>query len=237
MGALAELAAVHEDHLAKAPTSIELVHAAGVPLAALTALQALRDEIKVAPGMRLLITGGAGGVGTFAVQLAKKLGAHVTTTASSRGDGLVKKLGADVVVDYTTTPLTSLPSGSFDAAFDTVGADSLSATFALVKPGGLVCSVGGMPEPLTATKDLKRGVGLAVMFWLASFSLRSAARRHGVRYRYLFMHESGAELAAMIDAGALTVVTDRVFPFAQALEALAYLEAGRAKGKVVVQLL
>jgi alcohol dehydrogenase len=163
----------------------------------------------------------------------------VTTTASSRGDALVKKLGADVVVDYTTTPLTSLPPGSFDAAFDTVGADSLTATFALVKPGGLVCSVGGMPEPLTATKDLKRGVGLAVMFWLASFSFRSAARRHGVRYRYLFMHESGAELAelaAMIDAGALTVVTDRVFPFAQALEALAYLEAGRAKGKVVVQL-
>ena len=239
MGAFAEHAIVHEDHAATAPSSIDLVTAAAVPLAGLTALQVLRDELEVKPGMRLLITGGAGGVGTFAIQIAKALGAHVTTTASPRGEELVRKLGADVVIDYTKQKLAELPRDQ-DAAFDTVGADSLTGAFATVKRGGLMVSIAGMPEPTTATKDLKRGFGLATLFWLASFTTRKAAAKNGLRYRYLFMHESGAdlaELAAMIDAGTLKPIIDRVFPFAEASAAFSSLEQGRAKGKILLRML
>lgn len=236
MGAFAELALVEEEHAALAP-SIDLVTAAGVPLAGLTALQALRDEIKVKPGMRLLITGGAGGVGTVAVQIAKHLGAHVTTTASPRGDALVRGLGADDVIDYTTQKLDALPR-DFDAVFDTVGGEALSGAFAVVKRGGVVVSIAGVPEPTTAG-DLQLGFPFPLVFWLASLRVRRAAKRAGVRYRYVFMHESGADLAEltrMIDGGALKPVTDRVFPLAEASAAFAYLEAGRAKGKVLLRI-
>jgi alcohol dehydrogenase len=229
---------VHEDHAAKAPSSIDLVTAAAVPLAGLTALQALRDEVRVMPESRVFITGGAGGVGTFAIQIAKHLDAHVTTTASARGEALVRTLGTDVVIDYGSQRLDELPR-DHDGAFDTVGGASLTGCFAVVKPGGPVVSIAGLPEPLTAIKDLKRGAFLASLFWLASFGTRKTGRRHGVRYRYLFMHESGADLkvlASMIDAGALRPIVDRVLPFDETGAALAYLEEGRAKGKVVVKL-
>lgn len=238
MGALAEFAALPADVVAKMPDGLDFTTAAGVPLAGLTALQALRDELRLGPGSRVFITGGAGGVGTFAIQLAKWLGAEVTTTASQRGRELVERLGADVVVDYTTQRVADHVR-DMDGAFDLVGGESLDAAFAAVKSGGMVVSVAGMPEPQTARKDLGRGWGLAALFWFASFGLRARARRHGVTYRYLFMHPSGAELAelaALIKAGTLEPVIDRVFPFEQVADAFAYLESGRAKGKVVVQI-
>lgn len=230
MGALAELCAVHEDLVARAPTSLDLVTAA-------SGAQALRDEVRVTPGMRLLVTGGAGGVGTFAVQLAKAMGAHVTTTASPRGAALVKSLGADDVVDYTATRLEDAFEGRpFDAAFDTVGGDAATGALRVVKKGGVVVSVAALPEPRTA-RDLGQAT-LVPVFWLASFALRRQAAENGVRYRYLFMHPSGSDLedlAARIDAGAVRVVVDRVFPFAETHDAFAHLEAGRAKGKVLVR--
>lgn len=238
MGALAEWAVVHEDHLARMPTSLSFEAAAAVPLAALTALQALRDELRLTPGMRVFISGGAGGVGTFAIQLAKRLGAHVATTASSRGEALVRRLGADVVVDYTRERFEE-ELRDYDAAFDLLGGQELSRTFSVVKRGGVVVTVSGMPEPETARRDLGRTGMLPLLFWLASFGTRRLAARHGIRYRYLFMHPSGTDLewlAGLIDAQKLEVVIDQVFPLAQAREALAYLETGRAKGKVVVSL-
>jgi len=99
--------------------------------------------------------------------------------------------------------------------------------------------IAGRPEPETARRDLGRGSALAALFWAASFGIRRSAASHGVRYRYLFMHPSGADLeklAALIDAKKLEVIVDRVFPFVEAKEALAYLERGRAKGKVVVRM-
>lgn len=238
MGALAEYAVLPADVVAKMPDGLDFTTAAGVPLAGLTALQALRDELRLGPGSRVFIPGGAGGVGTFAIQLAKWLGAAVTTTASSRGRELVERLGADVVVDYTAQRIADHVR-DMDGAFDLVGGESLDAAFAAVKPGGTVVSVAGMPEPQTARKDLGRGWGLAALFWFASFGLRARARRHGVTYRYLFMHPSGAELAelaALIEAGTLEPVIDRVFPFDAVGEAFAHLESGRAKGKIVVQI-
>jgi NADPH:quinone reductase-like Zn-dependent oxidoreductase len=236
MGAFAEYAVVHEDFAARMPTSLDFPAAAAVPLAALTALQALRDELQLSAGQRVFIPGGAGGVGTFAIQLAKHLGAHVATTASPRGEELVARLGADVVIDYTRERFEDKLSG-YDAAFDLLGGDTLARLWSVLKPGGRVVSIAGMPEPQTALKDLGRGSGLAALFWLASLTTRLRAARHRQSYRYLFMHPSGADLAhlaSLIDAQKLEVVIDRAFPFAEVKEAMAYLETGRAKGKVVV---
>jgi alcohol dehydrogenase len=238
MGAFAEFAVVHEDHAARMPVSLDFPSAAAVPLAALTALQALRDELQLSAGQRVFIPGGAGGVGTFAIQLAKHFGAHVATTASPRGEALVKRLGADVVIDYSRERFEDKLSG-YDCAFDLLGGDALARVWPVLKPGGRVVSIAGMPEPVTARKDLGRGRGLAALFWVASLKTRMRAARHGLSYRYLFMHPSGVDLtylASLIDAKQLEVVVDRVFPFAEAKEAMAYLETGHAKGKVVLAL-
>lgn len=236
MGAFAEYACADARLAAKVPDGIDLTLAAGVPLAALTALQCLRDELQIEPGQRLFISGGAGGVGTFALQLAKWLGAEVTTTASPRGADLVRRLGADHVVDYTRDRFWEVLL-DMDGALDLIGADTLDRSFGIVKRGGMVVSVSGMPEPGTARRDLAAGPRLAAMFWLASLGTRLKARRHGVTYRYKFMHPSGSELqelAGLVASGGLQVVVDRVYPFEAIEEAFAYLEQGRAKGKVIV---
>jgi alcohol dehydrogenase len=239
MGAFAEFAVVHQDHAARMPVSLDFPAAAAVPLAALTALQALRDELHLSAGQRVFIPGGAGGVGTFAIQIAKHFGAYVATTASPRGEALVKRLGADVVIDYSRERFEDKVSG-YDCAFDLLGGDTLARLASVLKPGGRVVSVAGVPEPVTARKDLGRGSWLAALFWVASLKTRLRAARHGLTYRYLFMHPSGADLAylaSLIDDRRLEVVVDRVFPFAQAKEAMAYLETGHAKGKVVLELI
>jgi NADPH:quinone reductase-like Zn-dependent oxidoreductase len=236
MGAFAEYAVVHEDHAARMPASLDFRAAAAVPLAALTALQALRDELHLSTGQRVFIPGGAGGVGSFAIQIARRLGAHVATTASPRGEALVKRLGADVVIDYSRERFEEKLSG-YDCAFDLLGGDTLARLWSVLKPGGRVVSIAGMPEPLTALKDLRRGIGLATLFWVASLTTRMRAARQGCTYRFLFMHASGADLtylASLIDAKKLEVVIDQVFPLAEAKAAMAYLETGRAKGKVVL---
>jgi NADPH:quinone reductase-like Zn-dependent oxidoreductase len=236
MGAFAEYAILREEHAARMPASLDFPSAAAVPLAALTALQALRDELHVGIGQRVFIPGGAGGVGTFALQIAKHLGAHVATTASPRGETLVKRLGADVVIDYTSGRFEEKLLG-YDCAFDLIGGDTLARLWSVLKPGGRVVSIAGTPEPVTARKDLERGRGLAALFWVASLPTRLRAARHRCSYRYLFMHPSGADLdylASLIDGEKLEVVVDRTFPFGEIKEALAYLETGCAKGKVVV---
>ncbi|MDO5632867.1 MAG: NADP-dependent oxidoreductase [Paracoccus sp. (in: a-proteobacteria)] len=238
MGAFAEYAALPVEVLAPMPASVDFVTAAGVPLAGLTAVQALRDELALRAGGRVFISGGAGGVGSFAIPLAKWMGAWVATTASPRGRALVERLGADQIIDYTSENFSDL-LGDLDAAFDLIGGDTLMQTFSIMRPGGTVVSIAGMPEPVTARKDLGRGPVMAALFWLVSRKIRAGAARAGVRYRYLFMHPSGPDLAllaGLIDDGVLHPVIDRVFPFDQIADAMAYLETGRAKGKVVVQM-
>src|ERR1700760_1617911 len=189
MGAFAEYAVVHEDHAAVMPASLDFPPVAAVPLAGLTALQALRDELHLKAGDRIFIPGGAGGVGTFAIQLAKHFGAFVATTASPRGEALVKRLGADVVIDYQKERFEDRLSG-YDCAFDLLGGDTLARLWPVLKRGGRVVSIAGMPEPSTARQDLEAGQGLAALFWIASFTTRWRAARHSVSYRYLFMHPS-----------------------------------------------
>src|SRR5581483_276573 len=235
-GAFAEQACVDEDDIAAMPSNLDFTTAAAVPLAALTALQALRDELDVKPGQRVFISGGAGGVGTFAIQIAKSLGAHVTTTASKRGEALVRALGADEVIDYTAQDISKV-DGKFDAGFDLIGGKTLEQMFEIMRPGTKVVSIAALPEPQTATKDLGGNLMLSVVFWIISYRIRSHARRAGVGYRFLFMHPSGrelAELAGLIAEGKLKVIVDKTFPFAKVAEALAYVESGHAKGKIAV---
>ncbi len=194
MGAFAEYAVVDENYAARMPARLDFASAAAVPLAALTALQALRDELHLVAGERVFIPGGAGGVGTFAIQIAKHLGARVATTASPRGAAIAKRLGADVVIDYTRERFEDELSG-YDCAFDLLGGDTLARLWSVLRPGGRVVSIAGMPEPVTARKDLGLGSCLAALFWLASLTTRLRAARHCASYRYLFMHSSGADLA------------------------------------------
>jgi NADPH:quinone reductase-like Zn-dependent oxidoreductase len=235
-GALAEQACVDQDDAAQMPRDLDFTAAAAVPLAALTALQALRDELAVKPGQNAFISGGAGGVGSFAIQIAKWLGAHVTTTASKRGEALVRSLGCDEVIDYTSQDI-SKTLARFDAGFDLIGGKTLEQMFEIMKPGTRIVSVAGVPEPQMAIKDLGGRQGLAAILWIISYGIRSRARRAGISYRYLFMHPSGsdlAQLAELIDQGKLKVIVDKAYPFAKISDALAYVESGRAKGKVVI---
>jgi NADPH:quinone reductase-like Zn-dependent oxidoreductase len=235
-GAFAEQACVDEDDAAHMPQNLDFTAAAAVPLAGLTALQALRDELDVKPGQKLFISGGAGGVGTFAIQIAKWLGAHVTTSASKRGEALVRSLGCDEVIDYTAQNISDQES-RYDAGFDLIGGKTLQQMFEIMKPGTRIVSVAALPEPQTAIRDLGGRRVLAALFWLVSYGIRSRARRAGIGYRYLFMHPSGADLAVLaelIEQGKLRVIVDKTYPFGKIAEALDYVESGRAKGKVVV---
>jgi NADPH:quinone reductase-like Zn-dependent oxidoreductase len=235
-GAFAEQACVDEDDAAHMPRNLDFTAAAAVPLAGLTALQALRDELRVKPGQKVFISGGAGGVGTFAIQIAKWLGAHVTTTASKRGEALVRSLGCDEVIDYTVHDISN-EDGRFDAGFDLIGGKTLEQMFEIMKPGTKIVSVAALPEPQTAIRDLGGRRALSLIFWLISYGIRSRARRAGISYRYLFMHPSGSDLALLaelIEQGKLKATVDRTYPFAKIAEALDYVESGRAKGKVVV---
>ena len=235
-GAFAEQACVDEDDAAHMPRNLDFTAAAAVPLAGLTALQALRDELQVKPGQKVFISGGAGGVGTFAIQIAKWLGAHVTTTASKRGEALVRSLGCDEVIDYTVQDI-SKEGRRFDVGFDLIGGKTLERMFEIMKPRTKIVSIAAVPEPQTALKDLGGRRALSAVFWIISYGIRSRARRAGVGYRYLFMHASGtelAELAGLIEQEKLKVIIDKIYPFAKISEALAYVESGHAKGKVVV---
>lgn len=237
LGGLAQWAAVPADRVAPMPAGLTFEQAAAVPLTALTAYQALHDELQLRPGQRLFISGGAGGVGTLAIQLAKHWGASVATTASPRGEALVRRLGADVVIDYTRQRFDQVLQ-DYDAAFDLIGGDDLNRTFGILRRGALLVSIAGMPEPQTA-QDLGGGRAMAAMFWLASLRLRRLAAKHGIRYRYLFKRPSGADLeqiTGLIEADKLQVIIDRTYPLEEVKQAFQYLERGRAKGKVVISI-
>jgi alcohol dehydrogenase len=238
LGAFAEFATVDQHLLAGIPEELDFGQAAGLPLAGLTALQALRDLLNVTQGGRAYISGGAGGVGTMAIQIAKWFGAEVATTASGPGTELVRSLGADHVIDYKTENAWDVLR-DYDYAFDLIGGQDLGGAFRIVQPGGRVVSIAGVPEPATAREDLDRGPLLAGLFWLASWKIRRQARAQRVDYRFLLMHPSGPDLeflSHLVREKSLSVTVDRVFPFEQIADAFAYLEVGHAKGKVIVEM-
>jgi NADPH:quinone reductase-like Zn-dependent oxidoreductase len=232
MGGIAERVVAIEDVVATKPTTVTFEQAASIPLAGLTALQALREAAALTPGQRVLIHAGAGGVGTLAIQIAKILGLHVTTTTSTKNVELVTQLGADAVVDYMKAE--PLPTG-LDAVFDTLGGASELASLAAVAPGGVVVGIGGMPDVAFARTHLPAFTRPAI--WLATIRRRRAAARAGARFVYLYMRPDGAQLAELtgwIDAGRLRPILHRTYPLAEVREAFAELERGRSRGKIVV---
>ncbi|WP_445183513.1 NADP-dependent oxidoreductase [Pseudonocardia sp. Cha107L01] len=238
IGAFAPYAAVNESLVGKMPASLDFAEAAGLPLAGLTALQGLRDELAVTSGDRVFISGGAGGVGTLAIQLAVWMGATVATTASPRGETLVRSLGAETVINYQKQKFKDVLR-DYDGAFDLVGGKDLTDSLDILKRGAKTVTIAGVPEPTTARVDLGLGPLLTAGVWAIGAKTRHRAHRRGVGYRYLLMHPSGDDLdllAGLVDGGQLKPVTDRVFPFRQIADAFAYLEKGRAKGKVIVRL-
>lgn len=234
IGTFAESIAIDVDDVALKPTSLSFAEAGAVPLVALAAWQALVDVARVEPGQKVLVHAGAGGLGSTVVQLAKHLGAHVATTAGPGDIDKVRDLGADEVVDYTSQDFADVLSG-YDVVLDSLGGPILEKSLAVLRPGGLAISVVGPPDPGFA-RQLGQPL-LAPVMALLSAKVRRRARKLGVRYSFLFMHADGgqlATLAGLYDAGALRPVLDRTFPFAETLDAIAHVEQGRAKGKVVV---
>lgn len=237
VGTLAERIAVPESDLALKPATIGFDEAGSLPLVALTAWQALVERANVQPGQKVLIHAGAGGVGSMAIQLAKHLGATVATTASAANADFVRDLGADVVIDYRAQDFERLLS-DYDLVLDSLGGQNLKKSLRVLRRGGLAIGISGPPDPAFA-----RAAGLNPVMRLAiagiSAGIRRQARRLGVRYEFLFMSESGSQLAhiaTLIDQGSLRPVVGQVFAFDQAVEALEAMAAGRVRGKTVVSL-
>jgi NADPH:quinone reductase-like Zn-dependent oxidoreductase len=234
IGAFAESIAIDAADVAHKPATLSFEEAAAIPLVALAAWQALVDRAAVRPGQKVLVHAGAGGLGSTVVQVAKHLGAQVATTAHTNDVEKVRALGSDEVIDFTTTDFADVLSG-FDVVLDSLGPASLEKSLTVLKPGGLAISVVGPPDPSFATQ-LGQPLLRPVMA-LMSRKVRRQAKRLGVRYSFFFMRASGAQLkmlAALYDNGTLRPVLDRTFPFDQTLEAMAYVEQGKASGKVVV---
>lgn len=236
IGTFAEFVPVKEASLAPKPQGLTMEEAASVPLVALTAWQALVEEAKLKKGQKVFIQAGSGGVGTFAIQLAKHLGATVATTTSAGNAALVKSLGADVVIDYKTQDFEDVLR-DYDVVLNSQDGKTLEKSLRVLKPGGQLISISGPPDPAFG-KAIGAPTFVQLVMRLLSAGIRRRARRRSVDYAFLFMKASGAqlrEITRLIDAGVVRPVVDRVFPFAQTNEAMAYVEAGRAKGKVVIK--
>lgn len=237
IGAFAEFIAIQESSLAIKPKDLTMEQAASIPLVGLTAWQALVEKANVKKGQKVLIHAGSGGVGTIAIQLAKHLGAYVATTTSTANVEWVKRLGADLVIDYKKDDFEKVLHG-YDLVLNSLGTDTLEKSLQVLKPGGILISISGPPDAAFAKSAGLSGFFKVVM-GLLSYGIRKKAKRRGVSYSFLYMRASGDQLSqitSLIDAGAIVPVVDRVFPFQQTQQALDYVETGRAKGKVIVTL-
>jgi alcohol dehydrogenase len=236
IGAFAEFIAVKESSLALKPRGLTMEEAASIPLVGLTAWQALVEKARLRKGQRVFIQAGSGGVGTFAIQLARHLGATVATTTSAGNAGLVKGLGADVVIDYRTEDFEAVLSG-YDLVLHSQDGKALAKSLRVLKQGGRLISISGPPDP--AFGQAIRAPGwMQLVLRLLSAGARRRARGLGVDYEFLFMRAHGGqlkEITRLIEAGAIRPVVDKVFPFDATNEALAYVDSGRAKGKVVIK--
>lgn len=235
IGAFAERIAVHQHALAHKPASLTMEQAASLPLVGLTAWQALVGLAQLRPGQKVFIQAGAGGVGSFAIQLVKHLGAFVATTTSATNAGWVRELGADLVIDYKKDDIAAMLH-DYDVVLHSQDSATLVKSLGVLKPGGRLISISGPPDPAFA-QTLGAPWLVKTAIRLLSAGVRRKARRRQVRYDFLFMRADGAQLrqiAELVDQGEIRPVIDRVFPFAETPQALAHVETGRAKGKVVI---
>ncbi len=235
IGAFAEKIAIHQDDAAKKPNNLSMADAAGLPLVALTAWQALVETAQVKAGQKVFIHAGAGGVGTVAIQLAKYLGAFVATTASTANVDFVKSLGADLVIDYKKQNFTDVLK-DYDVVLNSLDKKTLLNSLKVMQKGGRLISISGPPTPAYAKK-----AGLNVFLQLAMYFLsrgvRCASCRKKVDYQFLFMKANGkqlAQIAQLIEQGHIKPYTQSVYPFEEINQTFDELEQGRTRGKIVV---
>lgn len=236
IGTFAELIAVQEKDLALKPKVLTMEEAASIPLVGLTAWQALVEKANVKKGHKVLIHAGSGGVGVFAIQLAKHLGATVAATTGTANVDLVKSLGADRVIDYKNESFEKTLR-DYDVVLNSLDETTLKKSVSVLKPGGKLISISGPPDPDFA-KDLGLGWMMRQATRFLSYGIARKAKRHGVTYSFLFMRANGEqlrEITSLIDSRIIRPVVDRIFPFESINDAMAYVEKGRTKGKVVVK--
>lgn len=237
IGTFAEFVPVKESSLAPKPKGLTMEEAASIPLVGLTAWQALVETAKLTKGQRVFIQAGSGGVGTFAIQLARHLGATVATTTSAANFELVKSLGADVAIDYRTQDFEDVLH-DYDVVLNSQDGKTLGKSLRVLKGGAKLVSISGPPDPAFG-RNIAAPAFVRLVMRLLSSGIRRRARGRGIDYSFLFMRANGGqlrEITRLIEAGAIRPVVDKVFAFESTNEALAYAEAGHAKGKVVIKI-
>jgi alcohol dehydrogenase len=237
IGTFAEYIAIDEDAISLKPKNLTFEEAASIPLVGLTSYQALHDILELSAGQKVLIHAGSGGVGSFAIQLAKSLGAYVATTTSEAGFQLVKKLGADLIINYRNEEFDKILQ-NYDAVFDTIGGKTLEKSFRVVKPGGQIVSIAGLPNARFG-KEYGTGFFKTSLFRIATLKITKLEKQYNAKYTYLFMKPSGEQLSIitdLIESEKIKPVIDRIFPFEDAQKAMEYCESGRAKGKIILKI-
>lgn len=236
-GSFAEYTLVEESSLSLKPKNLSMEQAAALPLVALTSWQALVEIAKVKAGQKVLIHAGSGGVGSIAIQLAKSLGATVATTTSAKNSGWVKELGADIIIDYKTMNFEQ-EIKDYDVVLDTQGGKTLEKSLDVLKRGGRLISISGPPDHAFA-EAINPNWFLKCVIPMLSWSIRHKAKKLGITYSFLFMQPNGQHLSKiteLVEAGKITPVIDQSYDFVQIKEALQYVNTGRSKGKVVVNI-
>lgn len=237
IGTFAEYIAIDEKDAALKPKNLSMEEAASIPLVALTAWQVLVEKAQLTAGQKVFIQAGSGGVGTIAIQLAKHLGATVATTASTKSFGLLKEMGADVLIDYKNSDFEK-SLVNYDVVLNSQDQKTLEKSVQILKPGGKLISISGPPTPEFA-KEIKAPWLVKIILSLISSGIRKKAKNKNVDYSFLFMKAEGnqlSEIATLIEAGIIKPVVDKIFPFNETNEALSYVESGRAKGKVIIKI-
>lgn len=237
IGSFAEYAVVPENTAALKPANLDFVQAASMPMVGLTSWQALKERGNIKAGQKVFIPAGSGGIGTFAIQLAKHLGATVGTTTSTRNVDFVRDLGADTVVDYKKQAFEKVLH-NYDLMLGTIKGDAIEKSIGILKPGSKILSlVGPLDAPFARARKLN-GI-LTFVFGLMSRKINKLSKKQNVDYSFLFVRPDVAQLSdigKLLEAERIKPVIDKVFPFEQAKEALAYLAEGHAKGKVVIRI-
>lgn len=237
IGTFAEYISIDASEIAPMPKGLTFEEAASIPLVGLTSYQALNEVMQLKEGDKVLIQAGSGGVGTFAIQLAKAMGLYVATTGSNRGKELVESLGVDQFINYREQDFSEILN-DFDGVFDTLGGDNLQKSFKILKSGGTIASVSGIPTDKNA-RDLHLNIGKEALLRAASYKLRRRAKQFNVNYEFLFMHTSGdqlKEIAQLIEDGKIKPIIDKVFDFKDTQQALEYSTNGHAKGKIIIKM-
>lgn len=236
-GSLAEFVRVPENLAALKPATLDFVQAASLPMVGLTSWQALTERAKLRAGQKVFIPAGSGGIGSFAIQLAKHLGATVGTTTSTANIDWVSRLGADEVVDYKKQEFEKVLSG-YDIVLGTIRGDAIEKSTQILKPGGKIVSLIG-PLDTAFARERHLNVFLRFVLGLMSRKIMRLSKKRGLTYSFLFVRPDGSQLsqiAELMDAQRIKPVIDNVFPFAETGDAFAYLARGHAKGKVVVKI-